>query len=93
MLKPNKTLANKKIADEYRKSINENCIDFNSLDEAKEYLKVRGFCYQETYSIKANKHIIYKKTKGRKSAMIKTTYKFLNDYSMDKWFVYEVNVW
>jgi|TARA_R110000787_G_scaffold280214_1_gene390838 hypothetical protein len=88
-----KKAINKKIADEYRKSINENCIDFSNLDEAKEYLKTRGFRYQETYSVKANKHIIYRKTKGRKSAMIKTNYKFLNDYSMDKWFVYEVSVW
>ena len=61
MLRPNKTLANKKLAEDYKKSINENCIDFNSLDEAKEYLKVRGFRYQETYSIKNNKHIIYRR--------------------------------
>ena len=83
-------IANKKLADEYKAEIAKSPIDFTSKTEAIDYLESRGYRYSEAMNFKYEKHIVYRKRFKR--ALLKTTFKYLSTYSMDKGRVYEVTI-
>ena len=89
--------ANKLLAEEYRQSINnsKNVIKFNTLVEAEEYLKQLGFSYRAKQNLtKQRKEILFGKKKGTdRNAILKSTFDFRNDYSMDMANVYTVSIW
>jgi len=89
--------ANKLLAKEYRQSINnsKNVIKFNTLVEAEEYLKQLGFSYRAKQNLtKQRKEILFGKKKGTdRNAILKSTFDFKNDYSMDMANVYTVSIW
>ena len=85
------------MAEEYRQSINnsKNVIKFNTLVEAEEYLKQLGFSYRAKQNLtKQRKEILFGKKKGTdRNAILKSTFDFRNDYSMDMANVYTVSIW
>ena len=83
-------MANKKLADEYRAELSRSPIDFISEMEAKDYLESKGYRYSEAMNFKYEKHVVYRKRFKR--ALLKTTFKYLSPYSMDKGRVYEVTI-
>ena len=89
--------ANKLLAEEYKQSINnsKNVIKFNTLLEAEEYLEQLGFSYRATQNLtKQRKEILFGKRKGTdRNAILKSTFDFKNNYSMDMVNVYTVSIW
>lgn len=83
-------VANKKLADEYKAEIAKCPIDFTSEVEAIDYLESRGYKYLEAMNFKYEKHVVYRRKFKR--ALLKTTFKYLSTYSMDKGRVYEVTI-
>ena len=83
-------VANKKLADEYRAEIAKCPIDFTCEVEAIHYLESRGYRYSEAMNFKYEKHVVYRRKFKR--ALLKTTFKYLSTYSMDKGRVDEVTI-
>jgi hypothetical protein len=89
--------ANKLLAEKYKQSINnsKNVIKFNTLLEAEEYLEQLGFSYRAKQNLtKQRKEILFGKKKGTdRNAVLKSTFDFRNDYSMDMANIDTVSIW
>jgi hypothetical protein len=82
--------ANKKLAADYRKSLELSFKTFGTIEKAKEYLDSLGFSFKSAQNFKYEKHMIY--GNRNKFAMLKTVYKFDSPNSMDMGYKYEVTM-
>ena len=82
--------ANKKLAADYRKSLELSVKTFGSIEKAKEYLDSLGFSFKSAQNFKYEKHVIY--GNSNKFALLKTVYKFDSPNTMDRSYKYEVTL-
>ena len=82
--------ANKKLAADYRKSLELSVKTFGSIEKAKEYLDSLGFSFKSAQNFKYEKHVIY--GNRNKFALLKTVYKFDSPNTMDRSYKYEVTL-
>ena len=82
--------ANKKLAKDYRKSLELSVKTFGSIEKAKEYLDSLGFSFKSAQNFKYEKHVIY--GNRNKFALLKTVYKFDSPNTMDRSYKYEVTL-
>jgi DNA-binding XRE family transcriptional regulator len=82
--------ANKKLAADYRKSLELSVKTFSNIEKAKEYLDSLGFSFKSAQNFNYEKHVIY--GNKNKFALLKTVYKFDSPNSMDMGYKYEVTM-
>ena len=82
--------ANKKLAADYRKSLELSVKTFSNIEKAKEYLDSLGFSFKSAQNFKYEKHMIY--GNSNKFALLKTVYKFDSPNTMDRSYKYEVTL-
>ena len=82
--------ANKKLAQDYKNSLQLAIKTFSTIEKAKEYLDSLGFSFKSAQNFKYEKHVVY--GNRNKFALLKTVYKFDSPNSMDMGYKYEVTM-
>lgn len=82
--------ANKKLAEDYRNSLQLAVKTFSTIEKAEEYLDSLGFSFKSAQNFNYEKHIIYRNR--NKFALLKTVYKFDSPNSMDMGYKYEITM-
>ena len=82
--------ANKKLAENYKNSLQLAIKTFSTIEKAEEYLDSLGFSFKSAQNFKYEKHVIY--GNRNKFALLKTVYKFDSPNTMDRSYKYEVTL-
>ena len=79
--KSDRALAQNKF-DQVKQAKNRIIVSFNDEEKAKRYLKSEGYRYQEIYSFKEDRAMLYKNFKDS-WVKLSSTFNFLNDNTME----------
>jgi len=79
--KSDRALAQNKF-DQVKQAKNRIIVSFNDEEKAKRYLKSEGYRYQEVYSFKEDRAMLYKNFKDS-WVKLSSTFNFLNDNTME----------
>ena len=79
--KSDRALAQNKF-DQVKQSKNRIIVSFNDEEKAKRYLRSEGYRYQEVYSFKEDRAMLYKNFKDS-WVKLSSTFNFLNDNTME----------
>ena len=88
--KSDRVLAQNKF-DQVRQAKNRIIVSFNSEEKAKRYLKSKGYRYQEIYSHKEDRALLYKNFKNS-WVKLASTFNFLNDNTMEMGTVWNIEI-
>ena len=79
--KSDRALAQNKF-DQVKQAKNRIIVSFNDEEKAKRYLRSEGYRYQEVYSFKEDRAMLYKNFKNS-WVKLSSTFNFLNDNTME----------
>lgn len=79
--KSDRALAQNKF-DQVKQAKNRIIVSFNDEEKAKRYLRSEGYRYQEVYSFKEDRALLYKNFKDS-WVKLSSTFNFLNDNTME----------